>query len=505
MSRVYHRFVTPSVRLCSAWINSFNLTKRFRTHQLSIIDYPHSRRFVKSVSLLFCAFWIGTVHAQVQWDNLADFTDDATQGEQTSGDAPFSRAELKAAQFFRAVNDPQLQADIDQQYEQIQTLLHQGNAFNYRLAENYYGYATLLREAGRLDEAARAFVDALHVQKANYGLYDVRHRGILNALFTLNMERNQPELAEEYLQRLLLIEREADGEPDPRIAGMLVTMGLQYLDRNLLSSPGSDSALSTIDDALSYFRRALVEFSDVPISDRLPPFGEYAFASFLKQKELEFRQNTRIAETQLRPANLSLIESDLKRNGFGSVRSYENSRRAMQQFYESAISEGNQSLVVRALLSLGDVEMMFLRERAANEYYRQAWAEAQKLPMDDPNRAVLTAINVLPNFKFSSDWQRPVRPNYEKVSVPVLVSFSKIGRVKKVVADPNFELPDALISRAKRAVRRATFRPRVDDGQPVEVVSEPYRAELILRSATVDRILDRESTQSAAQEETNGQ
>ena len=147
MSRVYHRFVTPSVRLCSAWINSFNLTKRFRTHQLSIIDYPHSRRFVKSVSLLFCAFWIGTVHAQVQWDNLADFTDDATQGEQTSGDAPFSRAELKAAQFFRAVNDPQLQADIDQQYEQIQTLLHQGNAFNYRLAENYYGYATLLREA----------------------------------------------------------------------------------------------------------------------------------------------------------------------------------------------------------------------------------------------------------------------------------------------------------------------------------------------------------------------
>jgi len=131
--------------------------------------------------------------------------------------------------------------------------------------------------------------------------------------------------------------------------------------------------------------------------------------------------------------------------------------------------------------------------------------ERQKLPLDDSNRAVFTAINVLPNFKFSSDWQRPVRPNYEKVSVPVLLSFSKIGRVKKVVADPNFELPDALISRAKRAVRRATFRPRVDDGQPVEVVSEPYRSGLILRSATVDRILDRESTPSAAQEETNGQ
>ena len=147
-----------------------------------------------------------------QWENLSDFTESDSESEQDADSfEPTNRVELKKKEFFRAINDSALNADIDASYQAIQDLLAQGNAFNIALAEHYLTYGLLLREAGRLDEAQQALVDAMHIQKVNYGLYDTRHRSILKLLFDFNFERQKPLRGEEYLARLLLLEEQLDG------------------------------------------------------------------------------------------------------------------------------------------------------------------------------------------------------------------------------------------------------------------------------------------------------
>ena len=100
---------------------------------------------------------------------------------------PRSRAELKKEEFFRAVNDPELVAELDAQYLAIQAMLENTDVFDPELAERYLSYAFLLREAGRLDEAVEFLVDAWHVQKVNYGLFDARHRDVLSHLVDLEL------------------------------------------------------------------------------------------------------------------------------------------------------------------------------------------------------------------------------------------------------------------------------------------------------------------------------
>ena len=145
-----------------------------------------------------------------------------------------------------------------------------------------------MREAGRLDEAQQALVDAMHIQKVNYGLYDVRHRTILKMLFDFNFEREKPLRAEEYLSRLVLLEEQL-GTPHSQITfDMLIRMGHYYIDAYLWSIERIQMRqlldMITSGDALLP-PMSLEEFKGMPMSERLLPYGEYAYSEFLLSTE----------------------------------------------------------------------------------------------------------------------------------------------------------------------------------------------------------------------------
>ena len=452
----------------------------------------YSSKTPVSIALTYALFHFSSA-SFAQWQNLADFGDTAVVEEDAAQQesAVLSRPELKAKEFFRAVNDPQLKAELDAQYAAIQELLQSGNSFNHDLGERYYSYAQLLREAGRLDEAASALVDALHIQKANYGLFDHRHRPLLEALYTLNFERNKIDRAEEYLQTLLLMEGQIDQQADARVFEMVMQMGHHYLNVHLDARSGSDVALGSIDRALGYFRWVLREFPDDNLSERLLPYGEYAFASILKKREIEVRISEAGNSFDTNFNSGRMLERESRFTARHVDQSFENSLKILERFKDAAYEQNNQALIVSAWTALGDLCLLFYRTSAANELYAKAWQEALLLPESAPERSSLTKAAKLPHFVFSRPWERAIPEGSERLIVPVLVSVSRAGRVVDIEPAPNTDMAPAILARTKRTLRGLVFRPRFVNGEPDDTKDQPYEAELLVKSTWLNRVIEK--------------
>ena len=63
--------------------------------------------------------------------------------------------------------DPQLRADLDAQFQRLQSSLETEDAFSEALGEDYLSYGLLLTQAGRYDDAREALTDAAHISKIN--------------------------------------------------------------------------------------------------------------------------------------------------------------------------------------------------------------------------------------------------------------------------------------------------------------------------------------------------
>ncbi len=441
---------------------------------------------LRIVLLLSLCAVASITHAQ--WENLADFTD-AEPAPISDEEPPANRVELKQKEFFRAVNDPELKADIEANYAAIQVLMSQGNAFNLELSELYFSYALLLREAGRVDEAVKALVDAMHIQKANYGLYDARHKSLLKLLFDFNFERQQYELAEEYLGRLLLLEEQLGEKPGDETFAMLVQMGHYYLDAYQWSSTGTDAALENISIAARYFRKCLEAYQGSLFSERLLPYGEYTYAEYYLSNELA-QQYLRVDADLMRTR--SRLDTQLQEARMNSMLSRKNAAKALERFLKDAHTQQNQSMRVRALISIGDLKLMTGRAQSAKRYYAEAWQEAQTLSASDPQRSLFSELRKLPNYMFSKEWNRTQNPNKTRMSVPIKVWVNSSGRVMKLEqASPEGPLNDALYSRARRTLWNYTFRPRMVNGEFVDVEGELFDAEILVRNSWLERRIEK--------------
>ena len=435
-----------------------------------------------------------------QWENLSDFTESESEVEQVQGvGEPTSRVELKKKEFFRAINDAALNADIDANYQAIQELLAQGNAFNIALAEQYLNYGLLLREAGRLDEAQQALVDAMHIQKVNYGLYDVRHRTILKMLFDFNFEREKPLRAEEYLSRLVLLEEQL-GTPHSQITfDMLIRMGHYYIDAYLWTSSGTDEAIARITVATRYFRKSLEEFKGMPMSERLLPYGEYAYSEFLLS--IETAKKSAVSTLDFN-RNSSNLDQRAQRARMNNMRSRQNATQALELFLTDAQAQANLPMVVRALISLGDLNQMSGRSSLAKRFYKKAWDAAQSLSESDPQRVLLSEVHKLPNYLFSKEWTRAEHPEKSRLEVPVMLALNPSGKIEKVdQVEPQGRLNNAVFARVRRALLKYSFRPRIIDGDFVSTNSELYNAELLVDKRWLERLIEKNNRNKNTQEE----
>lgn len=101
-----------------------------------------------------------------------------------------------------------LRQSLDLQFKQLQQLTETEDSFDPRFGELYSAYARTLMKMGRLPEARKIFVNALHNVKVNNGVNSMQQRPVLRELFKMEIFTENVNDAEKHLKRLLWIEKE---------------------------------------------------------------------------------------------------------------------------------------------------------------------------------------------------------------------------------------------------------------------------------------------------------
>jgi len=368
--------------------------------------------------------------------------------------------------------DPQLRADLDAQYNRVQKNKETADAFSESLGEDYLSYGLLLKRAGRLDEARDVLVDAAHISKINNGLNAVEQRPYLAALFDIHMLQDNTEDADKALQRIIWLERENPKVRDDLSYSLALRLGNRYLDQFLYRPVAGKESLLSLSQADLYFNYVLRRYGSNPINELKLPYGELALVNFWRSKVTSSTSGS--ANFSVFSGRNSALGQFPNRGGrqFNNVVSpsggvfFARAEFYLKRYLARARTEGTPQTVVKAILNLGDINLMFERRTVASEYYKLAWAESLKLAPGDPFLETFDRPVALPDFEYALERKHVVKGD-QALLVPMKFKVDQFGRVGDIqpITEANKNFP--YFSEAKRAVRRIIYRPVIQDGKLV--------------------------------------
>ncbi len=417
--------------------------------------------------------------------NTANVDEELVAYDITQGAEPIIAPRINI-QPVTSLSDEQRQA-LKAQFDQVQLLKESEDAFSERLGESYLSYGRVLMQAGRTDEARKMLVNALHITKINNGVNAIEQRPILRELFELNFALSNFEDTEDNLQRIIWLEKKIPDNRDNYSYDLVVRLGNFFLDQYLNEPSISELSLHRLNKSTKYLSYALNRYGDRPLSEVLLPFGELALAHHLKSRiqsdvDRSFYQDTR--QRSYTDLNRVKDRSSKRLSSFARSESY------LKSYLRKAKDEKDLVNTLRALLGLGDLNLLSSRQNAAQNYYDLAWTGAQNLPLDHPILASFENPVKLPSFSFSVVRQ-PVETDENFETIPVSVTIDKTGRVKRVAREALIDVTTAKTNRARRIAKRARFRPAIDNGKLIASEDFPYEVRVsVLRSKVKDEVDD---------------
>ncbi len=366
---------------------------------------------------------------------------------------------------------PELRDALERQFQQVRKLLETEEAFSEALGEVYLSYGTLLKQAGRLDEARKMLVNALHIAKVNNGVNSIEQRPVLRALFEMNLALKNTEELEGNLRRIIWLEKKIPEQADDYSFDMVVRLGNHFLDLYLENPVVTDYNLSNLSKATLYFRLAVNRYGDRPLAELFMPYGELAYSHFLKSRIQAEVDRSRSQETTRQRSFLELDQRAKSSTSLGG--SFSTSERYLREYLAKAEKENEQEHRVQALLNLGDLNILFGRRVSAIRYYEQAWDASDALPLGHPLIASFEQPQLLPAFRFAN--KRPdtrasaetFGSNDEFQLVPLTFDIDTDGNVKSIQREASDGTKGWSLSRAKRIARQMKFRPIIDSGKLV--------------------------------------
>lgn len=378
-----------------------------------------------------------------------------------------------------ALRARQLRGDLEQQYAKLRQTLETEDGFSPQLGEDYLGYGMLLRESGEYKEAIKAFVNALHIAKVNNGIYSIKQRPVLKALFDTHFALENMEDYEDYLERILWVEAKNPGVRDQFSYPMLILVGNQYIDQFLRRPFAGDDSVQTLSRAKQHLIAAVRVHGREPVSQLLMPYGELALISFLESKlrpdvdRAALIENSRFRLPGVTDGRMQATSSYVDN-------SYKRGEIYLQSYLKKALAENDLRHAVRALISLGDFNQLFKKHNVAIQYYVQAWNNAQKLEPDDELREGFNKPVALPAFNYAHD-RKPILPTRDSILVPLRLQVDSRGRVEEVALDGSGQQLEDHFSRARRSARRLVFRPQIVGAKAMASVGVTHNSRVYLK------------------------
>lgn len=374
--------------------------------------------------------------------------------------------------------DPELKDTLNRQFNQIQTLFETEDAFSEKLGENYFNYGKLLLQVARADEAEEAFINALHITKVNNGVESIEQRPVLRELFEISYAKSDLKEADSIAKRIVRLEKHRPDNSDTYSFDILMRLGHLYLDMYLEDPINGEQGLTFINKAMNHFKYVDARYGDKPLSELLMPYGELAFLWYLKnQIRLEINEDLKRGSSVK-----SMAEIDRSQLVVTPERARRQGLKYLNAYYDKANDENDIESVVRALLNIGDLNLLYGRQADARQFYASAWQRSQALPNEHYLIKSFDGVVKLPNFKYALKKSRKsISKEYDEIPLTLTIDINgRVRKVKEMTIDGG--LYKRSIGRAKRTAKKHKFRPILENGKPLKVSTVDYIVKLPART-----------------------
>jgi len=318
--------------------------------------------------------------------------------------------------------------------------------------------AAAYRVQGAPEQAEEVLTQALTISHRAYGLFDARQLELIEQLIALYLQSGDADAADREMYRSLMVGERVYGFEDPRL--------LPLLER--LARRGEETGRMA--EARQWWMRT-VEIASIEdegrnaatITGLLGVSRSHRLQFVLVPRTMQVNTCRTDPQTgQPRPLNICTQlgrELELDEEGEGAA------LRAL------AILESSTSpppvLMAATLLELGDWYITDHEPEVAMAYYRRAWPLFESL-------ATTTKPNPLRTPR-PMDYRTPnaaVRPpsvdGTTPAATPIQFSLTILPDGRTADITPLTEAADARLARIRKALEKARFRPRFEDGEPVE-------------------------------------
>jgi len=384
---------------------------------------------------------------------------------------------------------PELRKSLELQFQEIQTLKETEDAYSEQLGESYLSYGRGLMQAGRIDESRKMLVNAQHIAKINNGVNSIEQRPILRELFEMNLALGNVEETEDHLGRIIWLEKKDPSNRDLYSFDMVARLGNHYLDLYLDNQNLSELSLSYLNSSIRWLSYAINRYGDRPLSEVLLPYGELALAYHMRGR-ISNEAGRSFPQTQ----NQRQFRDQVSSVSFFSGNSFARSENYLKHYLRKSKEERDLINTVRALLALGDLNILSDRVNSASRYYGLAWTGAQNLPVTHPLAESFNAPVKLPSFNFSVVRQ-PRESDREVELVPLSINVDDDGRVRKVGRESLSEASVSSTNRARRIVKRSRFRPIIENGKLISVKDYHYNVEVTSRRSKPKPVAAKDSAE----------
>ncbi len=359
---------------------------------------------------------------------------------------------------------------------------------------------------GKHDEAVDALTRALQIKRVNEGLYSTGQLLILEQLIKSNIASANWEEVDQNYQQLLWINKRNYDAGDPRLLPVVDTVGrwkLKAYKEDLLDS----SAISTIDESEKLFRdtiiilerqygendprlinplygRALtnyqyaIEVANTP-QDKFHGTGSPTRTQVMCRTVPTANGGARRICNTIRVPDPSYYASQSSSKDFALGQRIVAVGKALRHIVQ--IHETNPDLPrdshAKALVHLGDWNLLRGKKTTAHKNYKSAY---QLLADTGEHQEVIEELFGKPQNLPALRLPLPEIDDKleQEKTTSVLASFdvSRTGRAKNVQILES-EPPDATSARrkAKKTIRGRIYRPRFENGEPVNTVGNKIR------------------------------
>nr|WP_255774680.1 energy transducer TonB [Microbulbifer zhoushanensis] len=354
--------------------------------------------------------------------------------------------------------------------QRIEEMEAEYGAYGTGIDEQLVGLATALQNSGAHEEAIKEFRRAMLINRVNEGLYSLNQIPMIERMIDSQIALNQWDEANDNQEYLYWLHEQNYGNSDPRMLPVIERLSSWHL-RAYVEEKG-ETLFEHLISATNLYQLAV----DIITQN----FGANDLRLVEALRGLK-ATNYYLATYAGEPQQAVVVNTNFAGGGFDN-----NHRQAqLDHFRMNSFSTGKKAIArivdvyqknpqsppaasAKAKVELGDWYMMFNKWHSARETYGEAYHAlwdngATNREIDD----IFGRPAALPDLPMLDEDRGGLAQSYVTVSYDV-TAYGKARNIEIL----NSSADDSVVirSRVRNVLKRAKFRPRFENGEPVDTV-----------------------------------